>query len=166
MNAILLPEINKIQNGNAWVFCANRKFSKLERKTIEALLTEFVSSWQAHGQAVHGLFQIVDDTLVIVCSDNDVQNTTGCSIDALMGLFRVFQDQLDLDFFNRFNIPVLRAGSIEVYSTDSLKQAITENEVSIDDTFINLGVSDITSLKSKLLLPIKNSWIMNHAELS
>jgi hypothetical protein len=166
MNKLLNKEFYQINNGGVWVYCSAKAFDDLTGNTINAMLADFIRNWQSHGHDIKGLYQIIDQKLVIVAIDGDKQQATGCSIDALTKVMNAFKEKLGVDFLNRFNIPVFKGGTIKVYNPETIGNALDSGEITLDDPMVNLAVHNLEMLKSKFLIPIRESWVMRQLEFS
>ena len=72
-----LPEDSKI-----WIYQSNRKLSDDEVTTIDTKCQEFVENWAAHGTSLEASFLLKYNRFIIFGVNQEVQQTTGCSIDA------------------------------------------------------------------------------------
>lgn len=72
-----LPQESKI-----WIYQSNRKFSDDECSEIETDLESFLQNWSAHGTSLEASYQLKYNRFIIIAVNQEVQNATGCSIDA------------------------------------------------------------------------------------
>src|SRR5262245_34781753 len=91
-------------NARIWTFVASRELNEEERKDLEMMLKDFVSSWKAHGNDLLAGFEINLNCIAVVGVDESHELPSGCSIDKAFRLLREFGDQKGLDFFNRLLI--------------------------------------------------------------
>ena len=164
MTKILDKGFDSIGNGNAWVFCTDRALDDDSLKVLKTALIQFMNQWEAHGQPVHGSFQIYRSQLIIIASDSDKQKTTGCSIDSMVQVMRSMGERLNIDFFDRFNIPIVKDGALTIYRPEQIEGAVNDGHIARNDLMVNLAISDIRELKDRLLITLEDSWVARHVE--
>ncbi|MFM7725055.1 MAG: hypothetical protein ACKO7O_09725 [Bacteroidota bacterium] len=87
-----------------WVFVANRKLTDFESQQVENALQDFVRSWSSHGTPLKASAFCFEQAAIVVAADEFVAKASGCSIDKITHLVRAIGQQLNVDFFDRFNV--------------------------------------------------------------
>ena len=65
-----------------WIYQSSRKLSDQECAEVETGLHAFLQKWSAHGTALEASYQLKYNRFIIIAVNQEVQNATGCSIDA------------------------------------------------------------------------------------
>jgi hypothetical protein len=86
-----LPEESRI-----WIYQSNRKFSDDEMTEIETALQAFLQNWAAHGTSLESSYQLKYNRFIILAVNQEVQNATGCSIDASVEFIQSLEKKCDL----------------------------------------------------------------------
>lgn len=105
-----------------WCFCAQRPWSKDEKKYLYSALNELCASWKAHGHPIKAGFKTIESRLIGLCADEASKEASGCSIDSRMHYLNDISAKLDINLFNRMHIYVREDASSEWLNV-SLKDA-------------------------------------------
>jgi hypothetical protein len=103
-----------------WVFLANRKLSSHEIEQLHQRSISFVNQWTSHQQEVRGSFEILHDVVWIIAADNAYTQVGGCSTDSLLRFVQETQQLLNIDFFDRRKVLLLRNEITKISSIDEL----------------------------------------------
>lgn len=87
-----------------WIFVANRKLTDVESAQVENALQVFVRSWSSHGTPLKASAFCFEKAAIVIAADEFVAKASGCSIDKITHLVRALGQQLNVDFFDRFNV--------------------------------------------------------------
>ena len=148
-----LPVESKI-----WIYQSNRKFSDQEFAEIETDLKTFIDSWAAHGTSLEASFQLKYNRFIILAVNQEVQNTTGCSIDSSVQFIQSLEKKYDVDLLDKMNV-TFKLGEHVAHKTliDFKKmakdKAVTENTI----VFNNL-VNTIEDWNDNWEVPAGESW--------
>ena len=148
-----LPVESKI-----WIYQSNRKFSDEEFAEIETDLKTFVDSWAAHGTSLEASYQLKYNRFIILAVNQEVQNTTGCSIDSSVQFIQSLEQKYDVDLLDKMNV-TFKLGEHVAHKTliDFKKmakdKAVTENTI----VFNNL-VNTIEDWNDNWEVPAGESW--------
>ena len=148
-----LPVESKI-----WIYQSNRKFSDEEFAEIETDLKTFVDSWAAHGTSLEASFQLKYNRFIILAVNQEVQNTTGCSIDSSVQFIQSLEQKYEVDLLDKMNV-TFKLGEHVAHKTliDFKKmakdKAVTENTI----VFNNL-VNTIEDWNDNWEVPAGDSW--------
>ena len=91
-----LPDQSRV-----WVYQANRPLVSAEIEQISSFLVNEMNAWAAHGAPLNASFEIRFNQVVIVAVNEDVNQASGCSIDASTHWFKSLGEMLHIDFFDR-----------------------------------------------------------------
>ncbi|NBP29022.1 MAG: hypothetical protein EBV23_05495 [Flavobacteriia bacterium] len=87
-----------------WVFVANRKLTDVESAQVENALQDFLATWSSHGTPLKASAFCFEQAAIVVAADELVAKASGCSIDKITHLVQALGQQLNVDFFDRFNV--------------------------------------------------------------
>ena len=124
-----LPVESKI-----WIYQSNRKFSDEEFAEIEIDLKKFIDSWAAHGTSLEASYLLKYNRFIILAVNQDVQNATGCSIDASVQFIQELEKKYSVDLLDKMNV-TFKLGDHVAHKTliDFKKmakdKAVTENTI-------------------------------------
>ena len=81
-----------------WIFGAQRGLDDGEAAWLLAAVDGFLASWKAHGVPLRATRTWRNDRFLIVCADTGIALPSGCSIDALTGVFREMEGRIGVRF--------------------------------------------------------------------
>ena len=153
-----VPFENLPPESKVWIYQSNRKFTEEEWSAIETDLKTFVDSWAAHGTSLEASFQLKYNRFIILAVNQEVQNTTGCSIDSSVQFIQSLEQKYEVDLLDKMNV-TFKLGEHVAHKTliDFKKmakdKAVTENTI----VFNNL-VNTIEDWNDNWEVPAGDSW--------
>ena len=91
-------------HSRVWIYQSNRKFSDEEIAEIERLTKEFIENWAAHGTSLAASFVTKYNRFIIIAVNQDVQQATGCSIDASVQFIQKLEAKYQVDLLDKMNV--------------------------------------------------------------
>ncbi|MDD3721891.1 MAG: ABC transporter ATPase [Lutibacter sp.] len=124
-----LEETSKI-----WIYQSNRAFTENEIAEIIPNIESFIGIWKRHGEDLKASYQIKYNQFIVIAVDENYNEVSGCSIDALVNLIKQFEQKFTVDLTNRLNISFKDNDNINVVSLADFQhyakqQKITPNTV-------------------------------------
>jgi hypothetical protein len=93
----LLP--NLPDEARLWVYAFARPLSPEERERVVREISTFVPTWNSHGAAVRGAFELVEDRFVLIAGYVDA-GIGGCSTDSMVRVMKQLREA-GIDGFDR-----------------------------------------------------------------
>lgn len=142
-----------------WIYQADRFLTELEVKELERDLSDFVSTWTAHGSALAGSAVVKENLFVILEVNEEQAGVTGCSIDKSVHFLKALGHKLNVDFFDRMKIS-FRAEDQRLYlvSRSEFETLLREGKINQDTMVFNNLVQDSEQLATGWEIPFKDSW--------
>ncbi len=150
--------MNLPDNAKIWIFQANRDFSLDEKSEIENALSKFIKTWRAHGADLSADFSMPFNRFIVVGVDENQALATGCSVDKLTHLIRVFDKKFNLELLNRMLVSMYEDNRITSLSLHDFKDKLKSNQISEKVEIFNTAISNYFDFKSKFVLPLEDSW--------
>jgi hypothetical protein len=141
-----LPDQSRV-----WVYQANRRLMANEIEQISSFLTYEMNAWAAHGAPLN----------VIVAVNEDVNQASGCSIDASTRWFKSLGDLLQVDFFDR-QIARIQGEQISLIPITSIKDFILSAHLLEEDFIIPPQTSDLRQYRNQWLQTVRESWLKKY----
>jgi hypothetical protein len=142
-----------------WIFAADRMLSPSEIATANAYMTNFLTSWKAHGADVEAGFELQHSRFLLVASTNAMADPSGCSIDAMTRAVRELGQQLGVNFMPGANIYYMSGSAVEAVDRPTFKQLAKQGTIGDQTTVFNTMVTSIEEMQSgKWQLPAGESW--------
>ena len=155
---MFVPFENLPPESKIWIYQSNRKFSDEEFAAIELDLQSFLNTWAAHGTSLESSYQLKYNRFIILAVNQEVQNATGCSIDASVQFIQGLEKKYNVDLLDKMNV-TFKLGEHVAHKTliDFKKmakdKAVTENTI----VFNNL-VNSIEEWNESWEVPAGESW--------
>ena len=148
-----LPDESKI-----WIYQSNRKFSDEEFAEIEAELKTFVESWAAHGTSLEASYQLKYNRFIILAVNQEVQNATGCSIDASVQFIQDLEKKYEVDLLDKMNVTFKLGEHIAHKPLTEFKKMAKDKAVSGNTIVFNNLVNNLAEYQESWEVPAQDSW--------
>jgi hypothetical protein len=148
-----LPEESKI-----WIYQSNRKFSDQETEEITQACHNFIENWAAHGTSLTASFLVKYNRFIVFAVNQDVQNTTGCSIDASVHFIQSLEQKYQLDLLDKMNVTFKNGDHIAHKSLIDFKKMAKEKAVTGNTIVFNNLINTIAEFNDHWETPAFESW--------
>jgi hypothetical protein len=146
-----------------WIYQANRFLTDDECALIKQLSDDFIKSWAAHGAKLYASIEVEHKIFLLIAVDEDIAIASGCSIDKSVHFVKAIENKLNIQFFDRMQIAYIDAvGEIKAASIANCKKLFDEGKIQNDTLIFNNLVQNIEEYKSRRLIPLKDSWVINY----
>lgn len=153
-----IPFENMPLESRIWIYQSNRKFSESEITEIVAAVTQFVENWSAHGAGLEASFTIRYDRFIILAVNQEVQATTGCSIDSSVQFIQALEQKYDVDLLDKMNVTFKNGEFIAHKTLLDFKKMAKEKAVSGSTIVFNNLVNTIDEFNEAWEVPANESW--------
>jgi hypothetical protein len=152
-----LPEHSRI-----WIYQANRKLSDKEKQFAHTALTTFCENWVAHHVPLNASFSILHDQFIILATDEDYHQPSGCSIDSSVKALKQLQSQVGVDLFDRTKVAFLVGNEVVTHPLANLKTLFGSGELTANTiTFDNL-VPSSGDLARRWKTTVEKTWLTKY----
>lgn len=151
-------EIVETNDYRVIIYPASRPFAAKESKVIAEKLYDFMGSWAAHGKPLSASFKIEKNQFIVIAVDEEKEQASGCSIDALSGLMRELDAEFDLGLFDRMKASYQQNGEVKTMKLQDFRKALREGELPQDIEVFDFSKGTYIEFLSDFLLPLKRSW--------
>jgi hypothetical protein len=149
-----LPDHSRI-----WIYQADRLLTAAE---VDRALEEgknFVSGWNAHGNALTADFLVLYNMFIVLVVDEQQALASGCSIDKSTRFILDMQQWLDVSLTNRLNIALWKEHAPELMPLGELQRKLSTGEIGPDRLFFDSTVSTLGQLRQSWIKPLSSSWL-------
>ena len=151
-----LPDESRV-----WVYQANRPLLGAEIEQINSFLMNEINAWAAHGAPLNASFEIQFNQVVIVAVNEDVNQASGCSIDASTRWFKSLGELLQVDFFDR-QIAKIQGEQISLIPIASVKDFMLHANLLEQDYIIPPQTADLGQYRNQWLQTVRQSWLKKY----
>ena len=120
-----------------------------------------MNAWAAHGAPLNASFEIRFNQVIIVAVNEDVNQASGCSIDASTRWFKSLGELIQVDFFDR-QIASIQEERILLIPITSIKDFILSANLSEEDFIIPPQTSDLGHYRTQWLQTVRESWLKKY----
>ena len=146
------------ENSRIWIYQANRVLTINEENHILKMLNDFTSQWQAHGQSLAALGEVLHHQFIIFSVDEQIAGATGCSIDQSVNLIKEIEKEFNLELFDRFRVAYRDGQNIINCSREEFEDALKKGLIDEETLVFNNTVSVRKALQTSWEVPMKKSW--------
>ena len=151
---------NMPDDTRVWIYQANRILSKEEQDQIRMNGNKFVDQWSAHGSKMNALIELFHDIFVVVFADEAQTKASGCSIDASVHFVQAIEKAMNINFFDRMQVAILKDEAIQFIHAHDVPKALEEERLSVEDMTFNNLIATTGDLKNNWRIPISASWLV------
>jgi hypothetical protein len=164
----MMQQLNELANilpsdfaddARVWIFQSNRSFNENESDEINEQLFQFYTQWQTHGSPVKGWATLLFAQFVLVIADETKHGVSGCSTDSMMRIIKSFENQYQVNLFDRLTITFLVNGRAEQLPMQQIKYALSTGFIETDTPLFNNTISTKAMLQKDWLQPLNKSWL-------
>jgi hypothetical protein len=148
-------------HSRVWVYQANRSLSDYEVEQVSTYLKNEMDMWAAHGAPLNASFEIRFMQVFIIAVNEDVNQASGCSIDASTRWFKTLGGSLQLDFFDR-QIAKIKGDQINLIPLTAIKEYIATGKLVAEDLVIPPLTSDLHQYRGHWLQKVSESWLKKY----
>jgi hypothetical protein len=148
-----LPESSRV-----WIYQANRSFSQEELNEIRLKLNVFIDNWTAHGQNLQSGYTIEYKRFIVLGLNEDLNNATGCSIDASVHFIQELEKAYKVDLMDKMNVSYKQGEFVAYKTLLEFKKMAKERAVSKNTTVFNNLVTTKGEFLEHWEVPAKDSW--------
>ncbi|RBA28583.1 ABC transporter ATPase [Flavobacterium tibetense] len=145
-------------HSRVWIYQSNRKFSDDEITEIEALAKDFIENWAAHGTSLEASFVIKYNRFIIIAVNQDVQQATGCSIDASVQFIQNLEAKYQVDLLDKMNVTFKVGEHIAHKTLIDFKKMAKEKAVTANTIVFNNLVNTVEEWQDFWEVPANESW--------
>jgi hypothetical protein len=145
-----------------WIYQSSRKFTETEKSTISTTLEAFTHSWVAHGNPLKTSFAILYDQFIVLATDENFNEASGCSIDSSVRVIRQLDQQFSLGLFDRTKIGFLKGEQLEMIPLNELPNALTEGRWKQNSMVFNNVLSTKGQLTNGWIVPANQTWLKRY----
>ena len=147
------------KNSRIWIFPSSKEIDFRTKMKIRERLVKFISDWTSHNKNIQASFELPYNRFIVIALNQNLQNASGCSIDALMNLIQIFEKEFNLILLDRMNVLYRDKTKKIEYLTlkDFIVKVKSKSINSKTVVFNNLVINKEEYMKS-WEVPALNSW--------
>ncbi|MGZ9675578.1 ABC transporter ATPase [Flavobacterium sp. GNP001] len=148
-----LPEESRI-----WIYQSNRKFSDAEFAEIDTAVQSFLNEWAAHGTSLEASYQLKYNRFIILAVNQDVQMSTGCSIDASVEFIQSLEKKYSVDLLDKMNVTFKLGEHIAHKPLLDFKKMVKDKAVTENTIVFNNLVNNVQEFNESWEVAAADSW--------
>lgn len=147
------------KNSRLWIFPSSEEIDFRTKIKIKERLVKFISDWTSHNKNIQASFELPYNRFIVIALNQNLQNASGCSIDALMNLIQIFEKEFNMILLDRMNVLYRDKTKKIEYLTlkDFIVKVKSKSINSKTVVFNNLVINKEEYMKS-WEVPALNSW--------
>jgi hypothetical protein len=142
-----------------WIYQSNRIFFMQEALEMEAMLQDFVKSWQSHGSPVKGYANLFFGRFIVLMADETATGVSGCSTDSSVRLIKTIEKNYNVNMFDRLLLCFYRNNKVEQIPLSQVQYAITNGLIKPTTLYFDNTVLTKADLETKWITPAENTWL-------
>ncbi|MHA7944338.1 ABC transporter ATPase [Formosa sp. 3Alg 14/1] len=148
-----LPETSKV-----WIYQANRSFNDQELEEIKSKLDVFIENWTAHGADLSAGYEIKYKRFIILGLNQEVNNATGCSVDASVHFIQQLEKDYNVDLLDKMNVSYKQGEFVAYKTLSEFRKMAKDKAVSKNTIVFNNLVTNIAEYNENWEVPASESW--------
>lgn len=159
---MLVPFNEMPDTARVWIYQAERTLSEDEVQFVEAITSEFLNGWKAHGMDLKASFQIQHQRFLILSVDEAFAQASGCSIDASVNLIKALESKMGLSFMNSSKVAFLIDDQVQLHPFTQLKQMVADQSIDQKTKIFDNTVKNVADFKSRWLTESGSTWVSRY----
>jgi hypothetical protein len=155
---MFVPFENLPLESKIWIYQSNRKFSDDEFTEIDSALQSFLQNWAAHGTSLEASYQLKYNRFIILAVNQEVQNATGCSIDASVQFIQDLEKKYNVDLLDKMNVTFKLGDHVAHKTLIDFKKMAKDKAVTENTIVFNNLVNSIEEWNENWEVPAGESW--------
>lgn len=155
---MLVDFSNLSDSSKIWIYQSSREFSDVEVNEISNKLEEFVTNWKRHGDDLKASYQIKYNQFIILAVDESYNGVSGCSVDASTHIFKQFENQYQVDLFNKLNTAFKDGDTINVVSISDFQKFVSQQKINSETIVFNNMITTKKELETSWEVSANESW--------
>lgn len=155
---MFVPFENLPLESKIWIYQSNRKFSDEEITEIDDALQSFLQNWAAHGTSLEASYQLKYNRFIILAVNQEVQNATGCSIDASVQFIQSLEKKYNVDLLDKMNVTFKLGDHVAHKTLIDFKKMAKDKAVTENTIVFNNLVNSIEEWNENWEVPAADSW--------
>ncbi|WP_456442455.1 ABC transporter ATPase [Psychroserpens sp.] len=153
VNFNTLPEESRV-----WIYQSNRSFTEEEISEIEDKLNTFIENWTAHGSNLQSGYTIKYKRFIIIALNQNLNNATGCSIDASVHFIQQLEKDYNVDLMDKMNVSYKQGEYVAYKTLLDFRKMAKDKAVSKNTIVFNNMVNNIAEFNENWEVPASESW--------
>ena len=155
----MLVEFDSLpENSRVWIYQANRTFTDEEVQEISGRLDIFINNWTAHGSDLQSGYKIVYKRFIVIGLNQDLNQATGCSIDASVHFIQQLEQDYHVDLMDKMNVSYKQGEFIAYKPLSDFRKMAKDRAVSKNTIVFNNLVSTVAEFNEHWEVPASESW--------
>ena len=135
------------------------KVNLLGKTKIKERLIKFISDWTSHNKNLQASFELPYNRFIVVALNENLQNASGCSIDALMNLIQILEKEFDLILLDRMNVLYRdKSKNINYLTLKDFVKMVKSKSINSKTTVFNNLVTNKEEYMNSWEVPAIDSW--------
>ncbi len=150
---------NMPNDARLWVYQSSKELNLEEIEKINALGTQFINQWSAHGASLKASFDVLYNRFIVIAVDEKQANASGCSIDKSVNFMKELEKTFNIQLFDRLQVAYKNTNNkIATCSYSEFEKMAKEGIVSKETVVFNNMVTTKNAFEKEWEVPAKNSW--------
>ncbi|MBO6881025.1 ABC transporter ATPase [Winogradskyella sp.] len=146
------------EESRVWIYQANRSFTEEEIAELESKIETFITAWTAHGKDLQAGYKIVYKRFIVIALNQNLNNATGCSIDASVHFIQQLEKEYNVDLMDKMNVSFKQGEFVAYKPLVDFKTMAKNRSVSKNTIVFNNLVTNIAEFKDNWEVPASESW--------
>lgn len=147
-----------IDTSKVWVYQSDRELTTDEQNNISQIISQFVADWNAHGKALQGGFEIIENHFIVLWVNEENHAASGCSIDSSVNCIKQIESKFNLNLTDKSIIAFNIAGKIELIHFSKIKEAIKQGKIQEGTIMYDNSVANYNDFTNRWQIEAANSW--------
>ncbi|MBO3117518.1 ABC transporter ATPase [Winogradskyella sp. DF17] len=155
----MLVDFEKLPlESRVWIYQCSRSFTDDEIKEITTHLDDFIASWTAHGKNLQSGYKIVYKRFIVLALNQNLNNATGCSIDASVRFIQNLEHKYNVDLMDKMNVSYKQGEYVAYKPLKDFRKMAKDKAVSKNTIVFNNLVTNIAEFNENWEVPASQSW--------
>lgn len=140
-----------------WVYQCNTEVSDEVEEAIKSKLYDFTMFWNSHGKELDCYANLFHKRFLVFVAD-DSNHIGGCSIDSSVHLIKQFEQDFNLNFFDRLTYSYVKNDEFHFIHSSAFAEAYKNGSITDETLMVNNLVNTKEAFLTEWIIPLSDSW--------
>jgi len=153
-----IPFVALPNSARVWIYQSNKPFETSKLDELNTLLTNFMNTWNNHGDGLKSSFLVKYNQFIVIAIDENYKEASGCSIDSSVQVIKKIEKLFNVDLFDKMKTAFRIDDNINVVSLVDFQKYVNEDKINSETIVFNNMVNTIEDYKNNWEVKAINSW--------
>ena len=146
------------EHSHLWIYQSPRALNNNEIEWLMAENKQFINQWTSHQHTLTASAIFLQQHFLILAVDEQSAGASGCAVDKSVAFVQRMGQQLQVDFFDRWQFAFLDKDKLQVVDKEQFAQLYQQGKINKETKVFNNLITKKAELATHWQVPLAQSW--------